>query len=438
MKSVQIITLGCSKNTVDTEHILYQVRDELQIVPQDAAPEYVDFLLLNTCGFIGDAKEESIDAIMSAVQRKLGRQVGRIIVFGCLSQRYSKDLPKLIPEVDEWYGARDFDPVIKALGVTPRPENECGRIFTEEHPGSAYLKISEGCDRRCSYCAIPHIRGAHRSVPVEKLVEETKFLASKGVKELVLIAQDTTYYGLDLYKRRTLAELIGRLSEVEGIEWIRIHYSYPSSFPEDVLEMMASNPKVCPYLDIPLQHISDKVLDMMHRHCDSRTTRELVRKLRECVPGVALRTTMIVGHPGEGEAEFEELLDFVKETRFERLGAFMYSEEEGTYGASHFADDIPQEVKEERLSRLMTLQQEISTGFNSSRVGTSERVIVDAFNDGTLICRSRYESPEVDGEILVRYDRESVGGRAPDELPGEFLDVRITGAGEYDLTAEII
>lgn len=438
MKSVQIITLGCSKNTVDTEHILYQVRDELQIVPQDADPEHVDYLLLNTCGFIGDAKEESVNAIMSAVQRKLDGRVGRIIVFGCLSQRYSDELPGLIPEVDEWYGARDFDPVVKALGVTPRPENDCGRIFTEEHPGSAYLKISEGCDRRCSYCAIPYIRGAHKSVPVEKLVAETEFLASKGVRELVLIAQDTTYYGLDLYKKRALADLIGKLSEVDGIEWIRIHYSYPSSFPEDVLEMMAANPKVCPYLDIPLQHISDRMLEKMHRHCDGKTTRGLVRKLREQVPGVALRTTMIVGHPGEGEDEFEELLDFVREAKFERLGAFTYSEEEGTYGAKHFADDIPQEVKEERLSRLMTLQREISSAFNSSRVGTQERVIVDAFTDGMLVCRSRYESPEVDGEILVRYDSTAAGGRAPEELPGEFLNVRITGAGDYDLTAEMI
>ena len=438
MKSVQIITLGCSKNTVDTEHILYQVRDELQIVPQDADPEHVDYLLLNTCGFIGDAKEESVNAIMSAVQRKLEGRADRIIVFGCLSQRYSDELPGLIPEVDEWYGARDFDPVVKALGVTPLPENECGRIFTEEHPGSAYLKISEGCDRRCSYCAIPYIRGAHRSVPIEKLVAETEFLASMGVRELVLIAQDTTYYGLDLYKKRALAELIGKLSEVEGIEWIRIHYSYPSSFPEDVLEMMATNPKVCPYLDIPLQHISDSMLEKMHRHCDGRTTRELVRKLREQVPGVALRTTMIVGHPGEGEEEFEELLDFVRETRFERLGAFTYSEEEGTYGARHFADGIPQEVKEDRLSRLMNLQREISSAFNISRVGTRERVIVDAYTDGMLVCRSRYESPEVDGEILVRYDSQLAGGRAPEDLPGEFLNVRITGAGDYDLTAEMI
>lgn len=437
MKSVQIITLGCSKNTVDTEHVLYQVRDELQIVPQEATPEYVDYLLLNTCGFIGDAKEESVNAIMSAVGRKNDGQVGKLIVFGCLSQRYSKELPKLIPEVDEWYGAREFDPVVKALGVTPKPENEHGRIFTEHHPGSEYLKISEGCDRRCSYCAIPYIRGAHKSVPIEKLVAETEFLAANGVKELVLIAQDTTYYGLDLYKKRALADLISKLSEVEGIEWIRIHYSYPSSFPEDVLEMMATNPKVCPYLDIPLQHISDKMLDMMHRHCDGRTTRELVRKLREQVPGVALRTTMIVGHPGEGEEEFQELLDFVRETRFERLGAFTYSEEEGTYGAKHFEDDIPQEVKEDRLSRLMTLQQEISSEFNSSRVGTQERVLVDAYADGMLVCRSRYESPEVDGEILVSY-APAAGAPAPEDLVGEFVNVRITGATDYDLTAELI
>ena len=437
-KSVQIITLGCSKNTVDTEHILYQVRDHLEIIPSDVEAPFVDFLLLNTCGFIGDAKEESVNAVLSAAKRKEEGHVGRLIVFGCLSQRYPDELPGLIPEVDEWYGARDFDPVVKALGVAPVPENETGRVFTEQHPGSEYLKISEGCDRRCSYCAIPYIRGAHKSVPIEKLVSETEFLASRGVKELVLIAQDTTYYGLDIYHRRALGELVRRLSEVEGIEWIRIHYSYPQSFPEDVLEEMATNPKVCPYLDIPLQHISDRLLDMMHRHCDSKTTRDLVRRLREKVPGVALRTTMIVGHPGEGEEEFRELLDFVREARFERLGAFTYSEEEGTYGAKHFKDDIPQEVKDERLSRLMTLQREISSSFNNSRVGTEEKVLVDAYSDGVLVCRSRYESPEVDGEILVRYSENAFGGKAPSDLCGEFITVRITGASDYDLTAEVI
>ena len=436
--SLQVLTLGCSKNTVDTEHLLFQTGDAFDIVPADRRPDYVDYLLVNTCGFIGDAKEESIQAILEAGQRRQRGEAGKLIVFGCLSQRYPDELPGLIPEVDAWYGARDLDPVLRAIGVTPSSKRRCGRVSTESRPGSAFLKISEGCDRSCAYCAIPGIRGAHRSVPMEDLVAEARFLAGKGVKELVIIAQDTTYYGLDLYRRRALAELLQRLSEVEGIEWLRIHYSYPSGFPRDVLEQMASNPKVCPYLDIPLQHISDPVLAMMHRHCTGAETRTLIRALREKVPGVVLRTTMIVGHPGEGETEFRELLDFVREARFERLGAFTYSEEEGTYGAEHYADSVPAPVKEERLARLMELQREISLAFNQSRVGTVERVLVDGFDGETLVCRSRYESPDVDGEILVRYDAGASGSRTPSELCGTFLDVRILGADDYDLIAEIV
>ena len=436
--SLQVLTLGCSKYTVDTEHLLFQAGDAFDVVAADARPDFVDYLLVNTCGFIGDAKEESIQAILEAGQRRQRGEAGKLIVFGCLSQRYPGEMPGLIPEVDEWYGARDLDPVLRAIGVEPAAERRCGRVLTENRPGTAYLKISEGCDRSCAYCAIPGIRGAHRSVPMEDLVEEARFLSSKGVKELVVIAQDTTYYGLDLYRRRALAELLQRLSEVDGIEWIRIHYSYPSGFPRDVLEQMASNPKVCPYLDIPLQHISDKVLSMMHRHCTGGETRSLIRDLRDRVPGVVLRTTMIVGHPGEGEAEFEELLDFVREARFERLGAFTYSEEEGTYGAGHYPDDILPEVKEDRLARLMELQREISLEYNRSRVGTVERVLVDYFDDETLVCRSRFESPDVDGEILVRYDAEAFGFRTPSEVCGSFIEVRIVGADEYDLIAEIV
>lgn len=428
-KTLQVITLGCSKNTVDTEHILAQVKDSYMIIPEgeDAA---VDVMLLNTCGFIGDAKEESIQAVLEAVEKKKNGEVGRLIVFGCLSQRYPSEMPELIPEVDAWYGARDFDPVIRELGVEPDPSREKERYLTGSTRSYAFLKISEGCDRRCSYCAIPFIRGAHRSVPMETLVSEAEFLASQGVKELVIIAQDTTFYGLDLYHRRCLAELLQKLSEVEGIEWLRIHYSYPADFPEDVLEQMATNPKVCKYLDIPLQHVSDKMLDMMHRHVDGAWTRALIRRLREQVPGVVLRTTMIVGHPGETEEEFDELIDFIREARFERLGAFTYSEEEGTYGAEHFEDTIPQEVKDSRLNALMSLQSEISLAFNQSRVGSVERVLVDDYVDGVMVCRSQYESPDVDGEILVRYPS--------DELVGKFIDVRIIGADEYDLIAETV
>lgn len=423
-KRLRAVTLGCSKNTVDTEHLLAQLPpEEFEIVGDGP----VDCLLVNTCGFIGDAKEESVNAVLEAVAAKSRGEAAEVIVFGCLSQRYGAELKEEIPEVDAWFGAREIAPVLRHLGV--EPSSSAPRRLAPGK-GYAYLKISEGCDRRCSYCAIPFIRGAHRSVPMEELVEEARMLAEGGVKELILIAQDTTYYGLDLYRRRALAELIGRLSEIDGIEWIRIHYSYPADFPEDVLEQMADNPKVCKYLDIPLQHISDGVLDRMHRNVDGAWTRELISRLRSRVPGVVLRTTMIVGHPGETEEQFSELLEFVREARFERLGAFTYSEEEGTYDASHFKDDVPQEEKQSRLDRLMSLQSDISYSYNQSRIGSVERVLVDeVMPDGTLVCRSQYESPDVDGEILVR------GTSVP---VGEFITVKITGAEEYDLEAERI
>ena len=434
MQKLSTITLGCSKNKVDTEHILSQVEDLYEIVPEgEDIP--VDVLLINTCGFIGDAKEESVQAVLEAVERKNAGEVGKVIVFGCLSQRYMHELPDLIPEVDGWYGAREFDPVIKALGAEPSEAKRVERYLTTPSH-YAYLKISEGCDRRCSYCAIPFIRGGHKSVPMEKLVAEAESLASKGVKELIIIAQDTTYYGLDLYRRRALAELLQKLSEVEGIEWIRIHYSYPASFPEDVLDQMADNPKVCRYMDIPLQHISDKVLDNMHRNVTGQWTRDLISRMRERVPGVVLRTTMIVGHPGEGKKDFQELLSFAEEARFERLGAFKYSEEEGTYGAENFKDSISAKTKQERLDTLMTLQSEISLAFNQSRVGSEIKVIVDDFNDGVFVCRSEFESPEVDGEILVKYD--SSVEVDPYSLIGEFITVKVVGADEYDLIAEIV
>ena len=435
MKSVQPITLGCSKNRVDTEHILSSLEGHYEIVPEGEERDFVDYLLVNTCGFIGDAKEESIQTILECVRMKQEGKAGAVYVFGCLSQRYSSEMPELIPEVDAWFGATDFTPLLKAFGVSG--DGRPGRYLTT--PGHyAFLKISEGCDRRCSYCAIPHIRGRHVSVPMEDLVAEASALADRGVKELIVIAQDTTYYGLDLYHRRALAELLQKLSEIEGIEWIRIHYSYPDDFPEDVLDQMADNPKVCRYMDIPLQHISDKVLSNMRRHVDSAWTRELIQKMRERVPGVVLRTTMIVGHPGEGEQEFEELLDFVKEARFERLGAFKYSEEEGTYGAAHFKYEVPEETKQSRYDELMTLQSGISLSFNQSRIGSTVKVIVDDFVDGVFVCRSEFESPEVDGEILVKYSPDDFGGVEPYSFVGDFMDVMITAADEYDLIGEPI
>lgn len=429
--SVQVITLGCSKNTVDTGHLLAQLPEgSFEILPEGWTGP-VDWLLVNTCGFIGDAKEESIQVVLQAAERRKEGSAGHLLVFGCLSQRYLSDLPALIPEVDGWFGARDLDPVLLAMGVHPKESLRTARYPQEG--AYAYLKISEGCDRRCSYCAIPLIRGAHRSVPIEKIVEEAEGLAGRGVKELILIAQDTTYYGLDLYGKRRLSDVLRALSEVPGIEWIRVHYSYPEGFPEDVIEEMASNPKVCPYLDIPLQHISDKVLGNMHRGVTGEWTRALISRMRERIPGVVLRTTVIVGHPGEGPGEFDELLSFVREARFERLGAFKYSEEEGTWGAAHLVDDVTPEEKQRRYDALMGLQSGISAAFNESRVGRSCRVLVDSVMDGKLIARSQYESPEVDGEIIV----SCPAGTDLQAMVGSFVDVRITDALEYDLLAEL-
>ena len=420
MKRVQVVTMGCSKNRVDSEHLMRVLQERgYVLVPEttDLATGTVDEVIINTCGFIQDAKEESIAAILEAAEAKKAGLIGKLSVFGCLSQRYPSELQAEIPEVDEWRGVLTLDTLGRVLSTPPH---------------YAYLKISEGCDRTCAYCAIPLIRGPHVSVPVEDLVEEARMLAAGGVKELIVIAQDTTYYGLDRYGKRCLARLLEQLAKIDGIEWIRLHYSYPAGFPEDVLHLMADEPKICPYIDIPLQHSADRVLEMMRRGVDGRQTRELVARMRRLVPGVVLRTTLIVGHPGEGEAEFRDLLDFVEECQFERLGAFTYSEEEGTYGALHYPDTIPAEVKQERYDRLMELQSRISLGYNQSRVGTREKVIVDSLSDGILVTRSRTESPEVDGEILCRWD--AGGAKAP---VGQFLDVTITGADEYDLIAEL-
>ena len=429
MSTLRVITLGCSKNTVDTEHLLSQVQGRYTVVEDGK----VDVLLVNTCGFIGDAKEESIQTILEAVEAKVAK---KIYVFGCLSQRYPAELPELIPEVDGWFGARDQDDLVRALGC--EPQKNPGRVLSAPGRPYAFLKISEGCDRRCSYCAIPLIRGAHRSVPIETLVAEAEDLAAKGIRELVVIAQDTTWYGLDLYGKRALSDLLTALSRVEGIRWIRLHYSYPSSFPEDVLDVMASNPKVCRYMDIPLQHIADPVLEAMHRGIDGAGTRALIRRMRERVPGVVLRTTMMVGHPGEGRKEFNELLDFVREARFERLGAFAYSEEEGTFGAEHLRDSVDKRTKQRRLDRLMSLQQQVSLEANRARIGEETLVLVDDFVDGYYVCRSEFESPEVDGEIIVPFRRKALGDIDPYSLVGEFVKVRIDGASEYDMTAEFI
>lgn len=436
MKSLRVITLGCSKNTVDTEHLLSQLEKDFEIRDDESKP--LDYLLINTCGFIGDAKEESVKTILEAAEIKKAGRVGKLIVFGCLSQRYMSELPEMIPEVDAWYGAREIAPIIKGLGLEFNKDLEAGRRLSVKGMPYAYLKISEGCDRRCSYCAIPFIRGAHKSVPMEILEKEARALADKGIKELILIAQDTTYYGLDLYRKRALAELLERLSKIDGIKWLRVHYSYPADFPEDVLELMSRNPKICRYIDIPLQHVSNKVLFMMRRSIDGERTKALVKKMRSLVPGIAIRTTMIVGHPGEGESEFGELMEFVEETGFERLGAFKYSEEEGTYGADNFEDDIPEDVKESRYDTLMSVQREISFEFNRSRIGEDFEVLIDGYSEGYFICRSEFESPEVDGEILVPFRPESMGTDEPLSMVGSFIKVKIKEADEYDLRGEYV
>lgn len=437
-KKIQLVSLGCSKNTVDSEHLLRQVENMgIEIVPNDyslSEKSKVDAVIINTCGFINDAKQESIDAILAAADAKNCGFVGKIYVFGCLSQRYMNELVESIEEVDGFFGAFDWEGVLKAIGGELN-ENllEERYITTPKH--YAYLKISEGCDRTCSYCAIPLIRGKHISVPMEKLVKEAEFLASRGVKELIVIAQDTTYYGLDLYKKRCLAQLLEKLCAVEGIEWIRIHYSYPAQFPEDVLDVMANNPKICKYLDIPLQHSSSKLLGLMRRSIDGPQTQKIIDAIRNKVPGCVLRTTLIVGHPGEDNREFEKLLKFVQKNRFDRLGAFTYSEEEGTYGAQNLKDTVRESTKQKRYERLMEIQSDISYSINQSRIGDIEKVIVDSYSNGVLVCRSQKESPEVDGEILVGLDSKKF---VPEELIGKFVMVKIISANEYDLLAEII
>lgn len=433
MSTVKIITLGCSKNRVDSEHIMRQLQHAGHEVLSENDDTSADIIVLNTCGFIKDAKEESIAAVFEAVDMKNRGIADKVFVFGCLSQRYNRELSEMIPEVDGFFGTLDNDDLLSALGVIPDDSLRTSRLLTTPRH-YAYLKISEGCDRQCSYCAIPAIRGKHRSVPVETLIEEARNLAASGVRELIVIAQDTTYYGIDLYGRRMIAPLLRELSHIDGIEWIRLHYSYPQGFPEELLDEMASNPKICKYMDIPLQHSSTKVLDKMRRNITGQQTRNFVRMLRERVPGIVLRTTLIVGHPGEGKREFEDLLDFVSAMRFERMGAFTYSEEEGTYGAEHFRDSVSQKEKQRRYDLLMTLQREISFGCNLSRVGTKVRVIVDSYSDGVYVCRSMYESPDVDGEIFVEDDSRHCGM----SRIGNFYDIRITRADDYDLYGTFI
>lgn len=390
-----------------------------------------DIAVINTCGFIGDAKEESINVILEQIERKKAGKLCRLYVMGCLSQRYLEELKGELPEVDRFYGKFDWDGIVRDLGADIRGDLMCERhITTPSH--YAYLKISEGCNRHCAYCAIPIITGRHISRPMEDIVEEVRGLVRQGVKELQVIAQELTYYGLDLYGERRIAQLVEAIAAVEGVEWIRLHYAYPTDFPMELLDVMRTNPKVCRYLDIALQHISDPVLEKMHRHITAEQTRRLISDIRAAVPGIHLRTTMMVGHPGETEEAFEELLDFVRETRFERLGAFAYSEEEGTWSAGHYADDIPEETKQARLSKLMRVQQRISSEVQGDKVGQRMRVIIDRREGDYWVGRTEFDSPEVDPEVLIAVDG------APDVEVGHFYDVTVTSADDFDLYSTIL
>lgn len=429
MNKINIITLGCSKNTVDSEHLAARARAAGYRIVFDSNSTSAKIVVINTCGFIADAKQESIDTILEAAEAKKAGRIERLFVFGCLSERYADELRQEIPEVDSFFGARSLDEVLDALGIPEGVCSDTARVLTTPKH-YAYLKIAEGCDRRCGYCAIPLIRGPHRSLPMETIVDEARMLAASGVKELMVIAQDTTYYGVDLYGRRALADLLRKLCGIEGIEWIRLHYAYPAQFPQDVIEVMRSEPKICKYLDIPLQHISDSQLRAMKRSIDRKGTEELIERLRERIPGLAIRTTMLVGYPGETEEDFAQLQEFVRQARFERLGVFTYSEEEGTYSALKLKDDVPESVKRQRADSIMEIQSRISLEYNISRIGSVERVIIDSETPDGYVARSQYDSPEVDTEISV------TGGRRL--RIGSFHNVRITAADEYDLSAELI
>ena len=430
MKKINVVTLGCSKNTVDSEHLAAQLAAAGYQIVFDSNRTDAKVVVINTCGFIGDAKQESIDTILRFAAAKEQGLIERLFVIGCLSERYADELRAEIPEVDDYFGARDMQGIARALCAAGDPDTSTERLTsTPKH--YAYLKIAEGCNWHCGYCAIPLIRGPHRSVSMERCVEEAERLAAQGVRELIVIAQDTTYYGRDLYGRRALAELLERLCKVEGIEWIRLHYAYPTDFPQDVIEVMAREKKICPYLDIPFQHISDHQLTLMKRRHTKADAYALIERLRAAVPDLALRTTLLVGYPDETEEDFEELMEFVEKVRFERLGVFPYSEEEGTFSARELQDNVPEEVKQERVDRIMALQNRISLEKNQARVGQREQVIVDSRQGDWYVARGRYDSPEVDQEILIPASERQL-------RRGKIYTVEITGAEEYDLYASVV
>ncbi|MFL2580760.1 MAG: 30S ribosomal protein S12 methylthiotransferase RimO [Schleiferiaceae bacterium] len=424
---INVITLGCSKNIYDSEILMGQLKASGKDVVHQRDGQIV---VVNTCGFIDNAKEESVDTILDAVRSKKNGQVDKVFVTGCLSERYKDDLKKEIPDVDDYFGTRDLPLLLKALGADYRREL-IGERLTTTPQHYAYLKISEGCDRPCSFCAIPLMRGSHKSTPIEELVLEAKSLAEKGVVELILIAQDLTYYGLDIYKKRNLAELLRALTKVEGISWIRLHYLFPTGFPNDILDVIHDNPKVCNYVDIPLQHISDPVLKSMRRGTTMEKTNSLLKKMRKKVPDIAIRTTLIVGYPGETEEDFETLLKWVKDQKFERLGVFAYSHEENTH-AYGLEDDVPNEIKQSRLNAIMEAQMSISEKYNFSKIGTILNCIVDREeSNGSYVCRTEKDSPDVDNEVHLNCPNIHL-------KKGSFVQVKITQASEYDLEGVLV
>ena len=422
---INLVTLGCSKNQVDSEVLLAQLKGNGIDAVHESKDDDANIVVINTCGFIDNAKQESIDTILRYVDAKEEGLVDKVYVTGCLSQRYKDDLEKEIPQVDAWFGTRDLSRLLKVFKADYRQELVGERILT--NPAHyAYLKISEGCDRPCSFCAIPLMRGGHISRPMEDLVAEAKNLAKGGTKELLVIAQDSTYYGLDLYKRRNLAELLKRLSDVNGIDWIRLHYAFPAGFPMDVLDVMRERENICKYLDIPLQHGSTRMLQLMRRGITREKTEQLLSTVREKVPGIALRTTMIAGHPGETEDDFLQLMEFIEKARFERLGIFNYSHEESTHSFS-MTDDVTDDIKQERADAVMELQQGISLEINQQRIGSTLKVLVDRKEGTDYIGRSEFDSPEVDNEVIIKGAGEYL-------RTGDFVQVKITGASEFDLT----
>jgi len=426
--SIDLITLGCSKNLVDSEKLIRQLELNGYSVTHDAEEPNGEIAIVNTCGFIGDAKEESINMILELAERKKEGKLKRLIVMGCLSQRYFEELQQELPEVDKFYGKFDWERIISDLPGTYHKEAAGERrLTTPSH--YAYLKISEGCNRQCAYCAIPIITGKQKSHSIEEIVAEVEALTAKGVKEFQVIAQELTGYGTDLYGKQMIAPLIERIAEVPGVEWIRLHYAYPANFPWELLEVMKRHDNVCKYLDIALQHISDSQLSAMRRHITRQETRDFIEKIRCEVPGIHLRTTLMVGFPGETEEDFKELLDFVRWAKFERMGAFAYSEEEGTYAAGHYEDNVPDEVKQARLGKLMRLQQQISEEVQQGKVGQTMKVIIDREEGDYFVGRTEYDSPEVDPEVLIKQSL------APSLRPGLFVMAKITDADEFDLFA---